>query len=1025
MKTVFRFFAERQMLALLFTAMIILLGITTLIGLKRDTYPAVDFGMVNITTIYPGASPEDVERNVTNKLEKELQTVTGINKISSVSMENVSMITVVIEIDDPDQDKVKSDIREAVGRVTDFPAEVTESPKVDELKQSDNPIIEVGLAGELPYKELREKARLFEKKLKRVPGVSQLTKYGYRAREVVVEVSPVAVESYQIPLREIINAIKRRNISGTNGAFESYTSERDLVTLAQFEDPSEVEDVVVRSTFDGPLIKVKNLAKVKDGFKEDKVLSRFNGKTAISFLVQMSSNADVIETCDAIKELIETENEMLPDGAELSYLNDTSRDVRISFDVVLNNGWIGLILVLLILPIFLNFRVSFWVAMGIPVAFLGAVFLIPMFDGFLDIITLAGLILVMGIVVDDAIIISENITRKREDGDSPVDAAVNGISEVFGPVVTTVLTTFLVFAPMFFMPGIFGKYVIPIPLAISLALLVSLFEVLVALPAHLVPGLKKIKPQSVKRNWFQGVRDLYKRIVNKFLTFRYVLVLLFIGVLAASLWFAGNQMKMILFPGGMARQFYIMMELPIGTPLETTSDKVKEVEALISELSETELVAFNSRIGINVSIGAESENFAAMSVLLTPYTQRERRAEEIVDSLRELTKNLNGFSKITYEILTGGPPVGKAVSLQIVGSNDTLRTEFADSIEVFLESIAGVSGIGRDDAGGKSQVEIKINYDKLARLGLTVEDVAQNIRIAYDGEAVTSVRYGDEDVDFRVMIQEKVRRRLSYLRELLIPNDRGRLIPLKEIAWLKSGPGKPDIRHFDGERTVTIEAGVDQDIITSLEVTDSVFAHFNVDKDWAGLQLGLAGEAMETEESIDGLFKTLIIAVVSIFFLLVLLFNSFTQPIIVLMAIPFGISGVIIAFGFHDEPMSFMAMMGVIGLSGVVVNDSLVLVSHINNLRKSKEGVAMRELIAEGTADRLRSIIMTTLTTVAALLPLAYGLGGTAIFMAPMALALGWGLIFATPLTLVLIPCFFMIGQDISTISRKFNRKSL
>jgi len=271
------------------------------------------------------------------------------------------------------------------------------------------------------------------------------------------------------------------------------------------------------------------------------------------------------------------------------------------------------------------------------------------------------------------------------------------------------------------------------------------------------------------------------------------------------LWFiCGNQQIRLLqikLPEKRARKIWIRKLLPIGTPLETTADKVKEVESIITELPELELVAFNSRIGTNVSVGAESENYAAMSVLLTPYTERTRRAEEIVDELRARTDSLKGFVDISYQISTGGPPVGKAVSLQIIGSDDALRTEFTDSVQVFLESINGVNGIARDDKGGKSQVEIKINYDKLARLGLTVEDVAQNIRIAYDGEAVTSVRYGDEDVDFRVMIQEKVRKRLSYLQELLIPNDRGRLIPLKEVAWLKAGPGKPDFRHFDGERT--------------------------------------------------------------------------------------------------------------------------------------------------------------------------------------------------------------------------------
>jgi len=999
--------------------MTIILGISTLVGIKRDSYPSVDFGIVKIMTHYPGASPEDVELNVTNQIEKELQTVTGIDRITSVSMENVSVINVFIEIDEPDQDKIKNEIREAVGHVTNFPAEVTESPLIKELKQSDNPVIEVGLSGDIPYKDLREQARLFEKKLKKTYGVSRLTSFGYRAREIKVEVSPIAVEKYQIPLREIIDAVKRRNIRGTAGAFESYTSEKDLVTLAQFRDPKEVGNVIVRSTFEGPQIKVKDLAIILDDFEDERVMSRINGNMAISWLVHMSETADVIRTCDAVKELIENENNKLSENVELGYINDASRVVRTSFDVVLNNGLIGLVLILLLLPLFLNFRTAFWVAMGIPVAFLGAIFLLPLFGGFLDTITLSGLILVIGIVVDDAIIIAENISKRREEGDAPLDAAVNGISEVFGPVVTTVLTTFLVFAPMFFMPGIFGKYIIPIPLAITLALFVSLLEVMIALPAHIVSGLRKRKSEATGRNWFKVISNRYRIVVSRFLRFRYIFVLFFIIVLAGSLWYAGNYMKMILFPSGEARQFYIVLELPIGTPLLHTSEKVKEVEELIAGLPSDELTAYNTRIGTNILINAESENYAAMSVLLTPYTERERNAEQIVEDLRQKTGGLKGFEKIVYRISTGGPPVGKPISLRIVGSDDILRTTLTDSLELFLASIEGVKDISRDDKGGKSQVEIKLNYEKLARLGLTVADIAQNIRIAYDGELVTNVRYGDEDVEFRVMIHEKVRKRLGYLNKLLIPNRQGRLIPLKEVARLQSGPGKPDFRHFDGERAVIIEADVDQALITPIDVSKAVFDHFNIDKDWPGMQLSKGGEVIETEESMAGLFRILIIAVIGVFFLLVLLFNSFTQPFLVMMAIPFGISGIIIAFGFHGEPFSFVAIMGIIGLSGVVVNDSLVLVSHINDLKKKRKGEEIKNLVAEGTADRLRAIVITTLTTVAALLPLAYGIGGTAIFMAPMALALGWGLIFATPLTLILVPCLYMIGQDITGLLRK------
>ena len=1022
MTSFFRFFAERHKLATLITIMVILLGISTLMGIKRDIYPEVDFGMMSITTFYPGASPEDVELNVTNKIEEELKTVTGIDNFVSYSMENVSFLMVTLDININDQDKLKTEVREAVSRVTDFPEEVTETPLVSEMSSADMEIIEVGLTGDVSYRELREQARLFEKKLKNIPGVSHLKKYGYRDREIQVEVSPDKLAEFQIPMRDIILAIQARNIHGTAGTFESYTSEKDLVTLAQFEEPNQVGDVIVRSSFDGPLVKVMDLAVIKDGFEDERLLSRMNGTPAISFLVYLKKNSDAIRTVDAIKKLISREQANQSE-VNIIYTNVTSRVVLNSFNVVLTNGLIGLILVVLILPLFLSVRMAFWVAMGIPVTMLGAIYLLPIFGTYLDTITLTGLVLVIGIVVDDAIIIAENVYAHHERGASPIDAAVNGITEVFAPVMTTILTTFLVFAPMFFMPGIFGKFIFVIPLAISLALFISLTEVTVALPAHLAQGLKKSKRTSV-RTWFNPFKDRFRKALGHLLKLRYVMVVLAIMALSASMWYAGSYIKFILFPSDSAQEFFITVEMPTGTPLATTSSKIKEIEELVGQLSADELASFNTRIGVDVILNAESERYGAIAVFLTPYADRSSTADQIVEQLRSQSDSLSGFEHITFSINTGGPPVGKPINIRIIGSDDVLRTKLTDSVEVFLATIEGVKDITRDDKGGKDQVVIDINYDKLSRLGLTVADVAQNIRIAYDGQVVTSVRYGDEDVDFRVMMSEQARQSQQYLNNLQIPNDKGRLIPLSEVARLRSGPGHSDYRHYNGERTITIAADLMQDVIIPSEVSKAVFANFDLDRDWPGLQLGLGGEVVETEDSMTGLFRTMLIALIAVYFLLVLLFNSFTQPFLVMAAIPFGIIGVIVAFGFHGEPFSFVAIMGIVGLSGVVVNDSLVLVNHLNKLRRSGEYESIKELVSVGATDRLRPIVMTTLSTVVALLPLAYGLGGTALFMSPMALALGWGLIFATPLTLILLPCMYVIGDDIGRVFRRRIKES-
>ena len=1097
MNKLFEFFTKRHIFATLFTVMIIMLGLNSARTLKRDQYPNVDMGEMYITTAYPGASPEDVELNVTNKLEDQLKSVTGIKQITSTSMENVSVIIITIDPDVKDSDQVKTDVREAVGRVTEFPDEVTESPSILDIKTSIIPIIEVGITGDLPYDQMREIAKQFEKKLKAVPGVSHLDSYGYRAKEVKVQVVPSAMDRFQIPLRDVIAAIQARNIRMTGGTFESFTSEKNVVTLAQFRKPSEVGNVIIRSSFEGPLIRVRDLAIVKEDFEDEVIISHMEGKKAISFIVYKNENADIIRTSKAIKKLIKQESSRYmyaPEkelaGADLvkyqinrfvkryikgekeevtkifwlkygnvriMYSDDQAPYVEISLQIVYRNGAIGLILVVLVLSIFLNLRTAFWVAIGIPVAMLGTFFVLPFFDSFLDSISLMALILVVGIIVDDGIIISENIARKREMGYPPLKAASEGVREVFLPVLTTVLTTFLAFSPMFFMKGMMGKFIYVIPLVVSLALFISLFESVFALPAHLKRGMEKIiirqaarerknaarsskKGSTVReavgaervaiRKWFDWLRKFYKKLCYHFLRVRYILVVLFFAVLVGTVWYAKNNMEFLLFDSSTSDRFYIGVELPTGTSLLATEEKVKEIEALIQGLPEEELKTFLTRIGTLGWVGT-GENYAALMVGLTPFSERTRNINEIIEDIRYKANKLEGFDKLVFDIDAGGPPVGKPIFLRVIGPDDEMRTKLTNRIENFLMNAEGVKDIDRNDKLGKQQVEIKFAYNKLARLGLTVADVAQNVRIAYDGQVVTSMRDGDEDIKFRVILSEKARKNVNFLTRLSIPNRQGRLIKLGEVASLKTSPGLNAYHHFDGERTITIQADIVQDVTSPLVVTQAMMEQFDMEKDYPGMRIKIGGEAEESQKAWLNLLFSFLVAFIGIYFLLVLLFNSFSQPVLVLIAIPFGIVGVIIALALHNEPLTFLVMIGVIGLVGVVVNDSLVLVSRINELSKERPAGKLKKrelrehnlrIIAEGTSDRLRAIILTTLTTAAGLLPLAYGIGGESLWMSPMALALGYGLIFATPLTLVLIPCMYAIGIDLRKV---FSRKKV
>ena len=515
---------------------------------------------------------------------------------------------------------------------------------------------------------------------------------------------------------------------------------------------------------------------------------------------------------------------------KISYANDISPQVMSRFQILLSNGAIGLVLVL-----------------------------------------------VMGIIVDDGIIISDNISRHQEMGKAHLEAAVHGVQEVFLPVLTTVLTTILAFLPMFFRKGIMGQLVFVIPLTVCLALMISLSESTLALPAHLLQGMKKRaasgkgEHRKSMRRWFDTLRSFYRKFLFHLLKLRYLLVLLFVIVLAGSLWYAMKRMDFILFPSKRAARFFINVELPMGSSLEATSKKVKELEDLVKELPEGELENFITRVGMAgwPPIG-QAENYAMIIVRLKPYSQRQRTADEIVESLRSRTDGLEGYVQIIFNVDSGGPPVGKAINLKVVNTDDSTRNKLTDEVVALLGSIEGVKDINRDDIRGKDQLEIDIDYSKVARLGLTVAEVARNVRLAYDGELVTSMRDGAEDLRFRVQLVRKARRDERFLLNLPIPNQQGRLIRLGEAAALRTGPGPNAYRHYQGERATTITADVDTDVTTPLKATTEVLSRINPEKDWPGTEIIVGGEAGESRKSIVRLAITFIIALLGIYFLLVL-----------------------------------------------------------------------------------------------------------------------------------------------------------
>jgi len=1014
MREIFRYFAKNHMFANIFTIMVLLIGLNSIMSIKKDLLPDVAYSIVNITTVYPKASPEDVEINVTNRIENALKDVVGIKEVTSLSIENISSVTVTLNdsFDERQIDDAIQDIRDAVSRIKDFPSDIDGSPVIARQNVGDRPIIVAGISGESkPYEELRGRALRLERALKKIPGVSRIDKNGYLAREVKIELDPEKIRSYQLDVNEVVSAVQRRNIMGTAGAMESFACKQDIVAMSQFKKPDDVGDVIVRSTLEGPLVKVKDLALIKDGYEDEKIISRINGKKVIALNIYKIESADILKTVKAVKGVIAAEQKNLPDGFSITLSNDYSRYVDASYKVVMSNGIMGFVLVVVILTLFLNFRVSIWVAMGIPVSIFGAITVLQAMGYSLNVISLSALILVIGIIVDDAIIISESIFKEFESGKAPLEAAADGLHKVFIPVLGSLLTTVAAFFPLLLIPGSFGKFLFVMPLVVIVSLSISLVESTIALPSHVSKSMDKgtrLKERKfIKATEAQFSKFLTFVLYNRKKTIGIALLLLFL-IFALS----GKFLKFDSFPLEGAEAMVINLEAPQGCGLKVTASQIEMIEEILLQQPKGEIQSFITTVGRKEG-SLPKQNYANISINLTPFSGRKRDAVAIADELRKKIEAIQDIGKVTFDIRGAGPSPSKAISFKIVGNDNAERKKSADALYDHLTSLDGVIETERDDIEGKGQVSITFDYDKLARDGFDVADVLREMRINYDGEVITSIQYDDEQIDYRLTAATPSDKDFDFLKNIYLTNRFGKILQLKEIAVFTPKTGQDGFRHYSGERAVTIESNLKKNVTTVKEVNGKLRDKFNslqADDTWILIQ----GEQRNQDTSMASFGFTFLIALIGIYLLLSLQFKSLKMPLLVMLVIPFGVAGVQLIFMLHNTPLTFLGIMGVVGLTGVIVNDSLVMVDRLlQNDYADLDLKARIEAIAEGATSRFRAIILTTVTTAAGVLPLAYGIGGQDYTNAPMALALGWGLVFGTVVSLVVLPAMFLAAIQI------------
>jgi len=1021
------FSVKNSLLVNLLSIFIIIVGIVAMLQLKREAFPNIDFDYVTVTTYYPGAPAEDVEKLVTTPIEKELRGISGIKEMTSSSDEGRSEIGLELDPEAREKDKIIDDIERAVDRVKDLPKEIEDDPLIFELTADEFPIIEVSIGGPFPETERRKYAEALEDLILNIDGVSTVQRIAWRDREFWVAVDPKKMKEYHVSIDEIMAALKSRNITLPGGALTTPDLEYNVRITGEFTTPQEVEDVVIRSNDAGFKLAVGNVARVIDTYEDETYIPKINGKRSVSMVVIKSKTGDAITVTDNVKKVVKEFSASLPRGMEVKLTNDFSYYVKRRLNVLKFNGMIGIILVLVVLFVFLDPVPAIMTAVGLPIALFTTFSIMLWMDASVNLVTMLGLIIVLGMLVDDGIIVAENVYRYIEEGVPPKEAAVRGTSEVIAPVTVTILTTCSAFAPLMFMPDLMGKFIRFIPIIVMVALGSSLLEAFVILPSHLADFVKghryvnRAQKFKKEKRWFIGLRNVYGKAVTGALRHRYLFALGLIMTFVVSILIAVFYLKIIMFTGEGIEEFHVRAEAPKGTPLQKTSQLMEPVEALIGSLPDAELDAFRTYVGAieeerNFDPNAKrGTHLAQIRVFLTPAQHRRRTPQEIIEALRPRMKTIKGFDKLYFHMPREGPPVGQPVEVSIKGENwDTLQTiakEFMDH----MDGMDGVSDINMSYEFGKKQLKVRVDEQKAKKFYLTMDRIAVSVRNAFEGGVATAIKptKAEEEIDVRVRFPQDVRNDPSAFEKIVILNTQGKLVPLRSVATINEEEGIFKINHLDGKRLIAVTAQVDGKKATSFDVNLKLQKYFkNIPQRYPGYSVVYSGEFEEQMRTFKHLIRSFIIALLLIFIILAALFNSLIQPVIVLSAIPFGIIGVIFGFLTHGKPLSFFAFMGLVGLAGIVVNDSIVLVDFVNKLRKA--GKPRRESLITAGMMRLRPVLMTTITTIAGLVSVAYGIGGGDPFLRPMALAIIWGLFFATALTLIVIPCFYAIADDFS-----------
>lgn len=1034
-----RFFAKRSLFVNLIAIIVTITGLFIYVRSPKEIFPNIEFGIVVVSTIYPQASSVEVEKLVTDPVEDAIKNIKGVKELYSSSSESLSMVIVQAK-EGYDIKKLSDDVKKAVDKINNLPEEA-EDPQILDITSEEFGIIMMTVSGG-SYGQRREVVKLLESKTSKISGIGKIEKWGYFDRAIWVNARKDDLKRFNVTIFGLINVLKDRNITMPAGNKKFGDTEYSLRMLSEQVTAEEISRIVVRSNDVGNNIRIGDVATVEDGFDEMESMFRANGEDAILVVYNKMVGYDAIKITKEIKNIVKELGNAIPKNVKITFTDDFSVRLKNRLSVLYSNGAFGTALVVILLLIFLRPSVAIWVAIGLPIA-IASTFIITNAAGItFNMLSIFAYIMVIGMLVDDAIVVGENIFRHMEMGKKPYEAAVAGASEMILPVIASVSTTIAAFLPLLMVGGMMGKMMGVIPIIISIALAMSLFECFFILPSHLSDFVKPDKKyRSRSDHWFSVLREKYGLALNWVLhrrkLFGITIVIIFllsiIAVFIMDKKFSDTQIN----------EIGVKFDTPNTFGLADTANIVSDIEKKLLTLPKEDMENIISYVGYQEDYSGPPKfapNIAHIRVFLQLQDKRKTKdANKIANQIKQMIGKRDDLSKLSVEVVKGGPSAAEDINISVTGDTYEEIQKAANDLKAMIKNIETPRGFNKkvkpvlevntDLETGKKEIKFIVDEPKAMRVGVSIAQASSMIRAVISGLKVKSIKTRGENVDIIVRLNKEDIKNIDDILDLTIPNMMGQMIPLRSFVKVDEGIGYTIIKHKDGKKSVKVYGTVDKVKGNSAQVNMEIIKKLkDFQKKYPGLEFKTGGEFQAMADAFRDLAFAFLVAVLIIYAILATLFNSLTQPFIIMLAIPFGFIGVVLTLILHFQPITFMAFMGFVGLTGVVVNNSILMTSFIDRMKSAAKNIKdIENAIVEGAKLRLRPIILTSVTTSAGLMPLGYGLfgGSSDPFLQPMALVFAWGLIFATFVTLFIIPVFIVIWNNLLVrIKGKLGKKS-